>query len=73
MVIIAGENDTSVNPENHAKRLHKQVAGSKLIMLANTGHSPHHAHPDVVIDAIADVARQAKSYAGARKSPENIP
>lgn len=64
MVIIAGENDTSVNPENHAKRLHKQVAGSKLIMLPNTGHSPHHAHPERVIEAIEDVARHAQTHAG---------
>lgn len=59
MTIIFGEDDTSVNPENHGMRLHKQVAGSKLILLPDTGHSPHHAHPDIVIDAIKDVARQA--------------
>ncbi len=73
MAIIAGENDTSVSPGNHAKRLHKQVAGSKLIMIPDTGHSPHHAHPDIVIDAISDIARLAKSDAGARNASENIP
>ncbi len=61
MTIIFGEDDKSVNPENHGRRLHSQVAGSKLILLPNTGHSPHHAHPDVVLDAIHDVARQANN------------
>lgn len=59
MVIISGENDTSVSPQIHAMRLNKQVAGSKLILLPNTGHSPHHAHPDAVIEAIDDIARRA--------------
>lgn len=61
VTIIFGEDDKSVNPENHGKRLHKQVVQSKLILLPHTGHSPHHAHPDIVIDAISDVARQAKN------------
>lgn len=61
LTVIFGEDDKSVNPENHAKRLHRQVTGSKLIPLPNTGHSPHHAHPGIVIDAIHDIARQMQS------------
>ncbi len=73
VTIIFGEDDKSVNPENHGRRLHKQVAGSKLIMLPDTGHSPHHAHPDVVIDAIGEVARLAKSDTEMRNPSETTP
>ncbi len=72
MTIIFGEDDKSVNPENHGRRLHNQVAGSKLILLPRTGHSPHHAHPEVVIEAINDVARHARSGEGAGKASEDI-
>lgn len=61
VTIIAGEDDRSVRMENHALRLHQQVAGSKLILLPATGHNPHHAHPDLVIDAIKDVAQKTKN------------
>lgn len=67
MTIIFGEDDTSVKPENHGMRLHKLVAGSKLILLPDTGHAPHHAHPDKVIEAIDGVALLAKSAVDAGK------
>jgi pimeloyl-ACP methyl ester carboxylesterase len=73
LTIIFGEDDKSVNPENHARRLHHQVAGSKLILLPHTGHSPHHAHPDIVIDAIHDIARQMQSDAGANNASAITP
>lgn len=58
LVIIAGENDQSVSPEIHAKRLHAEVPGSQLIILPDTGHVPHYAHPEAVSEAIENVARQ---------------
>lgn len=61
VTIITGEDDLSVKPERHALRLHEQVAGSRLILLPTTGHNPHHAHPDVVINAILDSAREAET------------
>lgn len=60
MTIIAGEQDQSVSPEIHSIPLHRQVAGSKLILLPDTGHVPHYAHPDAVITAIHDVVDQAR-------------
>lgn len=57
LAIIAGENDQSVSPDIHAKRLHAAVAGSQLIMLPQTGHAPHYARPDAVISAIEGIAR----------------
>jgi len=61
VTIISGEEDRSVSTDRHALRLHKQVAGSRLILLPETGHNPHHAHPDVVIKAILDIAREAET------------
>lgn len=58
LVIIAGENDQSVSPEIHAKRLHAEAPGSQLILLPDTGHAPHYAHPEAVVAAIDGVARQ---------------
>jgi pimeloyl-ACP methyl ester carboxylesterase len=61
LVIIAGENDQSVSPDIHARRLHAQAPGSQLIMLPDTGHAPHYAHPEAVSDAIEAVARQLRA------------
>lgn len=59
VAIVAGEDDRIVDPYDHARRLHDEIRGSTLHMLAGTGHMPHHVRPDAVFAAIERVVRAA--------------
>jgi pimeloyl-ACP methyl ester carboxylesterase len=52
VVIVTGDSDTSVVPQQHAYPLHEAIPDSKLIVLPDTGHMPHHSQPEAVMDAI---------------------
>jgi pimeloyl-ACP methyl ester carboxylesterase len=52
VVIVAGELDALVPPDDHAVRLHDNVAESRLVVLPDVGHQIPHTHPDEVIKAI---------------------
>ena len=54
-IVIAGENDRTVGPDIHAKRLARDVAGATLVMLPDTGHALHHAEKERIMDAILSV------------------
>jgi pimeloyl-ACP methyl ester carboxylesterase len=57
--IIHGDADTVVSPEIHSKALARQVAGSRLVMLPDVGHMPHHARRETVAAEIEAVVAQA--------------
>ena len=52
VVIIAGADDAIVDPDDHAVRLHKDVAGSELVIAPGVGHMAHHDALDEVIAAV---------------------
>jgi pimeloyl-ACP methyl ester carboxylesterase len=52
IVIVAGELDALVPPDDHAVRLHDNVADSRLVVLPDVGHQIPQTHPDEVIKAI---------------------
>ncbi len=52
LLIIHGENDELVPYWNHGRRLLPVVPQAKALLLPNTGHAPHHAHAERVIDEI---------------------
>jgi pimeloyl-ACP methyl ester carboxylesterase len=56
-VVIAGDADTIVSTGIHARGLVRDIPGTKLIVLPQVGHMPHHAAPDVVIAEIDVLAR----------------
>ena len=60
LAILAGEEDRIVDPHTNAARLHRDVRGSTLHLLAGTGHMVHHARPEAVISAIESVLRDAQ-------------
>ncbi len=64
ITIITGDSDRSVSPETHAYKLHKQIAGSELVVLPGVGHMPHHAQPDKVVAAITELARKVAEIQG---------
>ncbi|MCP8939780.1 alpha/beta hydrolase [Alsobacter sp. SYSU M60028] len=57
--IVHGEADTTVSPTLHSRAIARQIAGSRLTLLAGAGHMPHHTHAELVaaeIDAVAAAA-----------------
>jgi pimeloyl-ACP methyl ester carboxylesterase len=58
-VIITGDRDTTVSPTIHSRAIAAALPNGRLIVLEGLGHGPHHAAPDVVIDAIDELAATA--------------
>jgi pimeloyl-ACP methyl ester carboxylesterase len=61
LTIITGEPDRIVSSRVHARALHGQLPHSKLVVLGDIGHLPHHSRRDTVLAEIATLtsARQA--------------
>jgi pimeloyl-ACP methyl ester carboxylesterase len=55
-IVIAGDEDTTVSPDLHAKHIVRVLPHGRLIMLPGVGHMLHHAAPEVVIAAIDELA-----------------
>lgn len=51
-VIIAGADDRYVSPRAHAARLHREIAGSQLLLVPGAGHMVHYAAPHALMEAI---------------------
>ena len=58
--IVTGDSDRIVSPTIHSERGAREIPGATLTLLPGTGHSPHWAAPDRVVDAIVDVARRSE-------------
>lgn len=63
-IVVTGNADYTVSPKLHSYAFHKAVAGSELVKLKGTGHMPHHARRDVVVDAVLRLARGERPRAG---------
>ncbi|MEQ8268964.1 MAG: alpha/beta hydrolase [Parvibaculum sp.] len=64
VIIVTGNADYTVSPKLHSYAFHNAVEGSELIKLKGTGHMPHHARRDVVVDAALRLARGEPPRAG---------
>jgi pimeloyl-ACP methyl ester carboxylesterase len=51
--IIAGADDRYVSARANAARLHREIAGSELVLVPGAGHMVHHVATRAVMDAIA--------------------
>lgn len=58
VLLITGDSDNIVPAWNHAERLVEQLPLVELIVLKNTGHAPHHSHPDQIVDLIRGFAER---------------
>jgi pimeloyl-ACP methyl ester carboxylesterase len=58
-VIIAGDRDVIVSPNDHARRLAAALPQARLVMLPGVGHMPHYVATDAVVEAIANMASTA--------------
>lgn len=57
--ILHGEDDTIVPLAVHSEPLSRQLPNANLIRMPGVGHMPHHADPDLVIDAVHRAANNA--------------
>jgi pimeloyl-ACP methyl ester carboxylesterase len=53
VVIVTGDADRVLDPNDHSYPLHKAIGHSKLIVIPDTGHQLPQTQPDVIIAAIA--------------------
>lgn len=55
-IVIAGDKDTTVSPDIHAKQIVRVLPHGRLVVLPGIGHMLHHAAAEVVIAAIDELA-----------------
>lgn len=63
-IVVTGNADYTVSPKLHSYAFHNAVAGSELVKLKGTGHMPHHARREAVVDAVLRLARGERPRAG---------
>lgn len=59
-VIVTADKDGIVSPEIHSRTIHRQIRGSKLVVLKGVGHMPHWNATDRVTQEIEAVAARAR-------------
>jgi pimeloyl-ACP methyl ester carboxylesterase len=58
-VVLTGTADTTVSPHIHARAMAAAVPHARLITLAGVGHMPHHADPDAIVAAVAELPERS--------------
>ena len=66
--IITGDQDGVVWPHIHSDGLERDIDGAEKIVIEGGGHMPHQTHPDLVLDAIADLLEEGRVTAGQQKT-----
>ncbi len=61
--LIAGSDDRIVETDKHSARLHRELGSSTFQNVPGSGHMVHHAAPEEVIAAIAEVSEIRQSRA----------
>jgi pimeloyl-ACP methyl ester carboxylesterase len=73
VAILSGDADSVVSVDIHACAMARAVKGSRLVIIPDGGHMPHHAATQVAADLIETVATRgassARSPAGAKGQP----
>lgn len=62
VVLVIGEDDTTVDPAQHSYRLHAALPDSALIVLPQTGHELPQTRPEAVCDAVRLCWMRAAQY-----------
>jgi pimeloyl-ACP methyl ester carboxylesterase len=72
--LIAGSHDRIVDTETQSVRLHRELAASTFHRVADCGHMVHHAAPEKVVAAIAELGQlRGRRAAGRQVMPTNAP
>ncbi len=56
MIAITGDSDSVVSPTIHSATIARQAPQGRFVLLPGTGHMPHHAAPEIVVQAIDELA-----------------
>lgn len=56
VVAITGDSDSVVSPTIHSATIARQAPEGRFVLLPGVGHMPHHAAPEIVIEAIDQMA-----------------
>jgi pimeloyl-ACP methyl ester carboxylesterase len=62
-VVLAGDCDTIVSADIHARAVAALIPGAKLVVLEGIGHMPHHVAADEIVAAIDALEAQASNGA----------
>ena len=68
VTIMAGAGDLLALPKLHSKRLHEDIAHSKLIIVPGVGHMVHQVAPEEVMEAIKTISMQSDAKQDDAKS-----
>lgn len=52
VIIVTGDSDLTVSPEQNAFNLHKAITNSELVVIPHAGHQIPETHPEVVLRAV---------------------
>lgn len=55
VVAITGDSDAIVSPTIHSAAIAKQAPQGRFVLLPGVGHMPHHAAPEIVVEAIDQI------------------
>lgn len=69
-VIITGDRDRVVWPSLHSKGLARDIAGARLVTIANVGHKPDYVVTEVAIAAIETAAGKERDLAALARAAE---
>jgi pimeloyl-ACP methyl ester carboxylesterase len=56
VIAITGDSDSVVSPTIHSATIARQAPQGRFVLLPGTGHMPHHATPEIVVQAIDELA-----------------
>jgi pimeloyl-ACP methyl ester carboxylesterase len=71
--LIAGSEDRIVDTDQHSARLHRELEASTFLRVPHCGHMVHHAVPEGVAAAIAQMSAARRLRAAARRAAAASP
>ena len=63
VVAITGDSDAIVSPVIHSAAIARQAPQGRFVLLPGIGHMPHHAAPEIVVEAIDQIVGRRSGLA----------
>jgi pimeloyl-ACP methyl ester carboxylesterase len=67
VVAITGDSDTIVSPMIHSAAIAREALQGRFVLLPGVGHMPHHAAPEIVVEAIDQMVGPRSGLASSTK------
>lgn len=65
VIAITGDSDAIVSPVIHSMAIAREAPQGRLVLLPGVGHMPHHAAPEIVLEAIDQIVGPRSGLASA--------